>query len=292
VVARIRVGDVPQQLALGADGLWVAGEHSLHRIDPSTNRVVATIPLGGAAPLGDVALAPDAAWVPGEASATLWRVDRIDNRVAGTTRVGRRLLGPVDVAAWDGAVWVVCCALEHGDRPRGTLFRIDPRRSRVVRRIPIAEGPLAVAADADGVWVATASGALLRVDPVSGRVAARVPATAAGSRLQAIAPTAEGIWLADTGGQAVLRWDRASGRIGLSVPAPMPRGVAAGDGGVWAIVGRDRRLSRVDERRGLLGDPLPSAYAREVRGILVGAGALWATTGEEVVRIDPHRLPA
>src|SRR6266508_377361 len=77
VVARIAVDDSPRQAVLAADGLWVIGERALYRIDPSSNRVVATIPVGTvvAAPAA-VALAGGAAWVPAVASTTLWRVDR------------------------------------------------------------------------------------------------------------------------------------------------------------------------------------------------------------------------
>src|SRR6266540_2653257 len=94
VVARIAVDDSPRQAVLAADGLWVVGERALYRIDPSSNRVVATIPVGTvvAAPAA-VALAGGAAWVPAVASTTLWRVDRAANRVDGRVGVDRRLLG-------------------------------------------------------------------------------------------------------------------------------------------------------------------------------------------------------
>jgi hypothetical protein len=115
VVARIAVDDSPRQAVLAADGLWVVGERALYRIDPSSNRVVATIPVGTvvAAPAA-VALAGGAAWVPAVASTTLWRVDRAANRVDGRVGLDRRLLGPVGVAARDGTVWVSCCAFQHG----------------------------------------------------------------------------------------------------------------------------------------------------------------------------------
>jgi hypothetical protein len=111
VVARIAVDDSPRQLVLAADGLWVVGERGLYRIDPSSNRVVATIPVGTlvAAPAA-VALAAGVAWVPAGASTTLWRVDRTTNRVAGRIGLDRRLLGPVGVVAAGDTVWVSCCA--------------------------------------------------------------------------------------------------------------------------------------------------------------------------------------
>jgi DNA-binding beta-propeller fold protein YncE len=291
VVASVSVDDTPRQVMLAADGLWALGERALYRIDPGSNRVVATIPLGTvvAAPAA-LALAGGAAWVPAGASSTLWRVDRATGRLGGRIGLDRRLLGPVGVAAQDGTVWVSCCALQHGPRPAGVLLRVDTRRNRVVARIPIADGPLAVAAGDGAVWVATARGGVLRVDPQSNRVVGRVP-LAAGSRVEAIAATPRGIWAVDTGDYHVLRLDPGSGRVGLAVAAPLPRGVGVGDGGAWVIVTNDRTLVRVDELDGRLGARVPADVVRDVRGIAVGAGALWVTTGNQVLRLDPRRLP-
>jgi streptogramin lyase len=291
VVASVSVDDTPRQVMLAADGLWALGERALYRIDPGSNRVVATIPLGTvvAAPAA-LALAGGAAWVPAGASSTLWRVDRATGRLGGRIGLDRRLLGPVGVAAQDGTVWVSCCALQHGPRPAGVLLRVDTRRNRVVARIPIADGPLAVTAGDGAVWVATARGGGLRVDPESTRVVGRVP-LAAGSRVEAIAATPRGIWAVDTGDYHVLRLDPGSGRVGLAVAAPLPRGVGVGDGGAWVIVTNDRTLVRVDERDGRLGARVPADVVRDVRGIAVGAGALWVTTGNQVLRLDPRRLP-
>jgi hypothetical protein len=75
---------------------------------------------------------------------------------------------------------------------------------------------------------------VLRVDPATGRVVARVPAVTGGSRLQAIAASAGGIWVAHTGSEAVLRLDPASGRIAL-----------LGRGGLWLHERRVLALERL-----------------------------------------------
>jgi DNA-binding beta-propeller fold protein YncE len=291
VVARIAVDDSPRQAVLAADGLWVVGERALYRIDPVSNRVVATIPVGTvvAAPAA-VALTGGAAWVPAGTSTTLWRVDLAAERVAGRVRLDRTLLGPVGVAARDGTVWVSCCAFQHGPGPAGMLLAVDTRRNRVAARLPVADGPLAVTAGAGAVWVATARGGVLRIDPASNRVVGRV-ALAAGSRVEAITATAGAVWAVDTGDGHLLRLDPGSGRVGLAVPAPVPRGIGVGDAGAWAIVTNDRTLARVDERAGRLRARVPAEVVRDVRGIAVGPGALWVTTGNQVVRLDPRRLP-
>jgi streptogramin lyase len=291
VVARIAVGDTPRQAVLAADGLWVVGERALYRIDPSSNRVVATIPVGtvAAAP-ASVALDGGTAWVPAGTSTALWRVDRAVARVTGRIRLDRTLLGPIGVAARDGAVWVSCCAFQHGPRPAGILLRVDTRRDRVVGRVPIVDGPLAVTAGATAVWVATARGGVLRADPASGRVVGRV-ALAAGSRVEAIVAAPGAIWAVDTGDGNLLRLDPGSGQVGLAIPAPVPRGMGIGPAGAWAIVTNDRTLARVDEHAGRLRARVPADVVRDVRGIAVGQGALWVTTGNQVVRLDPRRLP-
>ena len=291
VVARIALDDSPRQAVLAADGLWVVGERALYRIDPSSNRVVATIPVGTrvAAPAG-VALDGGAAWVPAGTSTTLWRVDRAAQRVAGRVHLDRALLGPVGAAARDGTVGVSCCAFQHGPRPAGMLLAVDTRRNRVVARLRVADGPRAVSAGAGAVWVATARGGVLRVDPASNRVVGRV-ALAAGSRVEAITATAGAVWAVDTGDGHLLRLDPGSGRVGLAVPAPLPRGIGVGDAGAWAIVTNDRTLARVDERAGRLRARVPADVVRDVRGLAVGPGALWVTTGNQVIRLDPRRLP-
>jgi streptogramin lyase len=129
-----------------------------------------------------------------------------------------------------------------------------------------------------------------RVDPASNRVAGRV-ALATGSRVEAITATPGAVWAVDTGDGNLLRLDPGNGRVGLAVPAPVPRGMGVGEGGAWAIVTNDRTLARVDERGGRLRQRVPAEVVRDVRGIAVGPEALWVTTGNQVVRLDPRRLP-
>jgi len=292
VAARIRIDDRPRQLLLGADGLWVVGDRFLHRVDPSTDRVVARVPVGTRTATPDgLALSGELAWVPGEASDVLWQVDRATNQVHGQVRLERALYGPVGMAAHDESMWVTCCAFQHGQRPAGTLSRIDLRRRRVVRRIPVPEGPLAVLAHRAAVWVATARGSLLKVDPATERIVMRVPPVSPNSRIQALAAGSDGqIWVADTGAGSLRRLDPATGRFNLAVSVPIPRNLAVGSGTVWVTTGRNRTLWLVDERTGRLGARIPATVLGGVRGIAVGTDAVWLTSGDHALRIDPTRL--
>jgi virginiamycin B lyase len=72
------------------------------RIDPATDRVVATIPV----PRGaySVAAADGAVWVTGAIDRAVARIDPATNRVAATIPLDG---SPVDVAVGSVGVWVV-----------------------------------------------------------------------------------------------------------------------------------------------------------------------------------------
>jgi DNA-binding beta-propeller fold protein YncE len=290
VVGRIPLAGKPRQLVRDGQELWVITERHLHRIDTSTNQVVASVPVGTntADPRG-LGLSSDAVWVPGRRSDLMWRVDRDTNRISGRIHLGQVLYGPIGVATRKEVIWVSCCAFQHGARPKGMLLRVDSRRNQVTARIPVPEGPLAVAADQQAVWVGTAHGSLLRVDPASSKVA-RVPPPSAASRIQALSPGSGVLWVADTGAGAIRRLDPGSGRYDLAVAAPVPRKLAAGPDGVWVVTDLHLLLSRVDIQTGRRGRPIPLRHLGGVRGVVAGPDGVWVTTGNQLVRIDPTRL--
>lgn len=292
VVARIPIIGEPRQLVRDGDAVWVVTDRHLYRIDTMANQVIASVPVGTTtADPGGLALSTDAAWVPGERSELLWRVDRAATRVSGQVRLGQVLHGPVGVAAQGETIWVTCCALEYGARPAGVLLRVDGRHNRLTGRVPLPEGPLAVVADRQAVWVGTARGSLLRIDPASGRVVTRIPPVDRRGRIQALSLGTGVLWAADTGAGAIRRFDLQSGRFDLTVVAPAPRNLAAGPDGAWVVTDLNQLLSRVDARTGRRGAPIPLPYLGGVRGVTAGSDAVWVTTGNQVVRIDPALLP-
>lgn len=291
VVAQIPVTGEPRQLALDGDELWVVTDRGLHRIDTSTNQVTASVPVGTlTVEPGGLGLSADAVWVPGERSELLWRIDQATTRISGPIRLGQVLYGPVGVAVQGDTIWVACCALKYGPRPAGMLLRVDGRRNQVTARLPVPEGPMAVVADRDAVWVGTARGSLLRVDPASGRVTTRVPPPDPDGRIQALSFGSGVLWVADTGAGAIRRLDTRTGRYDLAVTAPAPRNLAAGPDGAWVVTDLNRLLSRVDGRSGRRGAPIPLEHLGGVRGVGVGPGAVWVTTGNQVLRLDPARV--
>jgi hypothetical protein len=154
-VATIPVGSFPRDVAVGAGAVWVTvndfdeGEpetHSLLRIDPATNEIVATIPVRSA---GHIAVGAGAVWTIDyiEGSDTLVRIDPSSNRVVATIPVGYYAF---DVAAVDGAVWVTRDIVGAGRS--GEVIRIDPATNEVVARI-LVEGRIRdVVVGEGGIW--------------------------------------------------------------------------------------------------------------------------------------------
>lgn len=100
----VKTGLGPIGLAAGDGSLWVtnANDDSVSRIDPATDKVVATIDLPGATPTG-VLVTSDGVWVAGYKTNALYRIDPATNTVLGSVT----LPGPGQgIASVGGHIWV------------------------------------------------------------------------------------------------------------------------------------------------------------------------------------------
>lgn len=130
-------------IAVGPGAVWVIGdplEHKAWRIDESTGKLVATVPL----PFAPKAIAAGAGgiWVTSQLDDTLSRIDPARNRITHTIPVGR---GAAGVAVGGGSVWVA-------NAVDGTVSRVDPQTLQV-ETIDVDGYPDDVAAAKDAVWV-------------------------------------------------------------------------------------------------------------------------------------------
>ena len=197
----------------------------------------------------------------------------------------------------------------------GVLVRVDPGNDRVVARVAVGNGPSALAADANGVWVANhADGTVWRIDAQTNRIVLRTSAHGTPADL-AILPSSAG---ASPGSVGVVNGPLDPNAVGIDAASQVvrvaavlggtdlfglfgpPSGLgsphmATGLSGTW-VVRPDRVIGRLDVNAGKLIEPLLIAPPRDEReasdlsAIAVGAGGVWVVSDPadaDLWRIDP-----
>jgi DNA-binding beta-propeller fold protein YncE len=300
VTAHLRLGRVTA-VAVDGNAIWAAHGCAVSRVDPHTNRVVATVglpPVRGGCWVVGMAAGAGALWLS-QSGERLLRVDPRSGRVVAALA----LFGVGAPAVTAGGVWAECCwGGIQGRHPAGSLVRVDPASSRVVARIPLPGLPTAVGVGPSGVWVTGAGGPIWRVDPASGRVVVtmRVPGGLGGLPHEGPAGEAgevlvgrEAVWVADPASGRVLRVDPARNRLvgAVFVDAPVLVGeslVAAG-GRVWATSGSTLLVVGEKARQVSLDEPWAEDSA-PVNDLAASPDAVWVGAAAGLFRVDLARL--
>ena len=266
--AIIHLGKTADWVAISPDGVWIGstGPFAVHKIDPDTNKRVATVPLRGN-PCAGLAIGFGSLWIPlcGQ-SPTLAKVDLRTNKLTATFRVG-----PADreggVTTSPDSVWLVV------DK-NGSLARIDPDTGSIRSTIHLPPGSYNPLYSAGQIWVTRADGSeVTSVDAATGTILATVP-TGPGPRF--LAAGAGAVWTLNQGDGTLTRIDtrtkQATGTIALGTPGH-GGDISFGKEMVWTTVA-NFPLSVVDSATATLrcqwagpgGDSLG-----------VGHGAIWLT---------------
>jgi YVTN family beta-propeller protein len=256
-------------------GLARVDPDSVAVIDPSTNEIVRSLPVG-ARPTRIVA-GEGALWTADFKGRTLSRIDPRTRRVVTALGTGAT---PFGLAAGEGSVWVA-------NEFAGTVSRVDPGTNTVVQTIKVGGGPVAVAAGAGAVWIADAvDGTVLRLDPITGgRRTIRV-----GPEPSDIAVGAGGVWVANGPEHTVSRLDPATGapmRVAIALRFE-PARLAVGAGAVWVTGTLADEIARIDPATNSVTATI--AVGDGPIGIAVGEGSIWVadSLARSVVRIAPE----
>jgi virginiamycin B lyase len=281
VAARIRLDRPFSDVDVGFGATWVASQGALVRIDPQTNRVVATIPTPVSGENASIAVGQGAVWVTsGQANGVVYRIDPAANRVTATIGVPGGAFGIV-VAA--GIVWVTQYLPEPDP---GIVARIDAHSNRLLSPVEVPNLPGAIRAGLDAVWV-TSRFTVSRIDPHTGAVTqplrrvGDVRAVGAGALWGSYANSA-----ADAG---VQRIDPVTGQVVATIRIPNGVLIAFGLGTLWVAQDassiasggnqpdrtRPGKLYRIDPATNrVLGRPVPLPGIAP-SALAVGEGAVW-----------------
>jgi hypothetical protein len=266
----IRVGDAPNAVAAGADGVWVSAlpaegeELRLVRLDPVTGEVVARIPVptlpmwevGG----GGLVALPEAVWVTGGVDhagasgccdAFLYRVDPATNEVVEGIDLGPGF--GADVWVDETGLWVLIFTEEERG-PNIEVVRLDPISYEEVARIPLpTDWAKQVFAFDGSIWVhgnredstdAVRPDVLFRIDPITNTY---VEAMALPSEEFALAVDDISVWQ---------RLPKGVARVNPGVPAVeveldgteehcCTHIASDGEGGLWVVARIERGRMRV-----------------------------------------------
>ena len=229
--ATIKVGGTADWVLVTDDAVWVASTkpYAVLRIDPATNKIVATVKVSGEACSG-LAFGFGSIWVPicGE-KPELVRIDGAKNTVSGTLPIAPAA-PEGGIATSDDSVWMVT------DK-NGTLNRIDPSTNSVRQRISIPSGSYNPVFSDGIVWITGVdSSVLTAVDADSGKV---LESVAVGLKPRFLAAGVGSIWTLNQGDGTVSRVDERNRKVTatIRVGIPGPGGdIGYGGESVWPTV--------------------------------------------------------
>ena len=135
LVATIPVGLAPKGVLATDAAVWVADTHDgkVYRIDPTTNKIVATITVGPTGTSGPNWLGSGlgSIWVDIPNNQTVVRIDAVTNAIQATIRIPDVVTPCGGFAVTSTAVWNTSC-----DGPQG-MTRIDPVTNTVVTAVKL-----------------------------------------------------------------------------------------------------------------------------------------------------------
>lgn len=290
----------PLFLSAGAGSLWV-GIHrasAVHRVDPDTGAIVATIAIdptagsmaetelvttGAGTGTGSVLATEDAVWVA-DVGGFVWRIEPATDRIVARIELPG-LFGESGLLDAHGSIWALT---QTGAR------RIDPATNEVVAELDLGHprccnGPQAAATE-DAVWLGSDDGAI-RVDPSTNTATAVVDIDPIGLGALPLGTSGGLVW----GVRPLKIWaiDPTTNEVVKTIDKPSDVGPLAADsavladGTLWVLaypedqqLGIDRwfQLVRFDLTTGASEVlPLMNAEHEFIVGLAVTDHAVWAT---------------
>jgi virginiamycin B lyase len=238
----IKVGDTADWVLVTENAVWVAGTkpYAVLRIDPATNKIVASIKISGEACSG-LAFGFGSVWAPiCGAKPALVRIDTATNAISATLSVAPA--GPEGgIATSDDSVWLVTDS-------NGTLARIDPSTNSVRQKVSIPSGSYNPIFSDSVVWISgVEKNVLTAVDAGGGKVLESIPV---GPKPRFLTAGAGSIWTLNQGDGTVTRVDEKSRKVVAAIQVGIPGAggdIDYGADSIWPTV-IDIPLTRIDAK--------------------------------------------
>jgi streptogramin lyase len=239
----VSLGDVPNDLAVGGTGAWIANTGNLQHValEPlESASIVESYPIASPGADMHVAISPGAVWVvvTGESvfrvdpdhprdmtkvtvtqnptdiavgHGVLWVLDQTGEIQGFDARSGKALGNPINVETGENAeITLGADALWYGVRGGTALVRIDPATGEQ-RNITLPSGYVDMGVGRDEVWVLMDGGAdrgsLAPIDAATGRLLSDRIHTLSGTPVD-VAVGRQALWIINTTGSRAQRVDK------------------------------------------------------------------------------------
>jgi hypothetical protein len=264
---RIALGGAVSDLVEAFGSVWARVGASVDRIDPSTNSIVASIPVANGFGL---AAGPNALWAPNDPN-SVTRIDPTTNRVVATVSLPNG--DPRTVAVTAGAVWV---GMAGPIGTAGEFVHVDPATNTVAGRVPLENGALYSAAVGNVIWVVDEN-QIARYDVATGQLVELPGVIANTVACGSIGGDASSVWVSQ-GKCGLPRWsleklDATTGAVLAQPQIATARGMALGLGSLWAATDV-HTLLRIDPASGKVTGSMPTDLA-ESTSVIVSSGSIW-----------------
>jgi YVTN family beta-propeller protein len=152
-------------IAFGSVWVPICSDKSVQRVDPKSQKILASIPSGVANTEGGIIAGAGSIWMPSDEAGMLARIDPATNKVVAKIPIPP---GSYTPAFFAGSVWIT-------STKGSVLTRVDAKTEKVIAKIPVGPSPRFLATGFGSVWTLNqGDGSVSRIDPATNKVAATI----------------------------------------------------------------------------------------------------------------------
>ncbi len=219
--------------------LWIptCADGALHRVDPKSGKITATVSSGAADIRGNIVASPDSIWLITDTRQTLSRIDPDQNTVVGEIRIPANCSS---LTFGETSLWMAC-----PDQNR--VLRINPATNVVDKRIEVAGRPIALTFGEGSVWVLCAKdGKVDRIDPKTDKVSKSIELNVPGAQ-GGIAFGDGNVWVTLTG-FPITRIDPTAETVAQQFWGEGGGAITSTPGALWLTNPATGAVSRIDPK--------------------------------------------
>jgi virginiamycin B lyase len=226
-------------LAIAFGSIWVpiCSDGSVQRVDPKSQKIVASIPSGVANTEGGITAGEGSIWMPSDAAGVLSRIDPATNKVVSKISIPE---GSYTAAFYADAVWIT-------STKNNVLTRVDAKSEKVTASITVGPAPRFLATGLGSVWTLNqGDGSVTRVDPATNKVSATIEVGVPGGGGD-IAVGEGAVWIS-ANGKPLSKIDPATNRVVTQYVGKGGDALRVGLGSLWLSNHEFHEVWRIDPK--------------------------------------------